>query len=564
MLHASTCLIEMRSTVSTKKILGKYYTSSDLAQAMTDWAVRYPNSKVLDPSFGRGVFLSAASETLARLGATLPAWNLYGVDIDGSARAHVASLLSKGAHETNFLTADFLSLRSGDQPSSLFDVVVGNPPFVRSNQIPDNSRRAAKQAILSDGFKICERAGHWAYFLLHSLMFLKTGGRLAMILPSAFLTAQYSTRIRSYISDKFRKASVLVLNDKWFPDAQESIVILLAEYYFRTLKQVPVKLMNSKRERNLASRLNGSQIYSLKETCKSDWSFLMDRLPSEISVLLRHLIRGNEYLTQLGELATVRIGVVTGANDFFVLNLSKAQELRVPPKNLMPIVKASRRLKGLDYSGDRDENAMSLLVTSSDESSLSESVRAYLQVGKKQGLDRRHKCRTRKPWHLVRRAFVPDAFLHYMSFSVPHVVLNNSPSICTNTIHRLTWKKDLSVEERKAVAVASTTSLAQISFEVQGRSFCGGLLKLEPTKALDVVLPKISTSGVGAVYPKVDQLLRMGECEMAVELSDELMLVDHLGLSPHFAKHMRSCWKTLVDHRKRFSLRKARGEPTRE
>lgn len=520
-----------------------------MAQAMTDWAIIDPSSRVLDPAFGKAIFLKAASETIKKLGAESPAQNLYGVEVDSSVKDSIYELLILGARESNFMIADFLSLRP---KHVLFDVIVGNPPFVRNNQILDNSKATAKQAMKVDGFRISGMSGYWSYFLLHSLSFLKTGGRLALILPSAFISAQYSATVRKYVSNYFQKASILVLNDRWFPDAEESTVILLAENYLGTQKQVQSEVMNSERERNLASKLNGFHISCLKNTCECNWNFLLDKLPSEISIFLRSPIENNNYLTRLRDFVTVKIGLVTGANDFFIFDSSKAQELGIPIPNRMPIINASRHLRGLNFLKDESQSGNYLLVTSQDEKSLPESVRAYLELGKQKGFDRRCNCRSRNPWHLVRRIYVPDAFLHYMSFSLPHIVLNNSSLVCTNAIHRLTWKGELSTEEKKAIAIASTTSLAQISFEAQGRSYCGGLLKLEPTKALDVILPKTPTSGIRKIFLTVDQLLREGRKEEAVAISDEFVLEGHLGLGSHLTKHMRNCWMTLVEYRKRF------------
>lgn len=547
-------MISMLSTISNKKLLGKYYTSLDLAQAMTDWAIRDKASRVLDPAFGKAVFLKAASETIKHLGAKLPAQNLYGVEIDSNAKDYLSDLVSLGARDTNFLIADFLSTRSESLSNVLFDAVVGNPPFVRNSQISKDLKMIAQQATKEDGFEISGMSGYWAYFLLHSLSYIKAGGRLAMILPSAFISAQYSATIRKLISNHFQRASILVLNDRWFPDAQESIVILLAEHRLGTKKRFQLKSTNSEREMTLASKLNGFHICCLKKTIEHNWNLLLKRLPGEISILLRPSTK-NRYLTKLRDFVTVRIGVVTGANGFFILNSSKAQELGITPPNRTPIVTRSRHLRGLDFLDDQLSNIETntyLLVTSRDEKSLPESVRAYLKLGHQRGFDKRHNCRSRRPWHLVRRIYVPDAFLHYMSCSLPHIVLNSSSSTCTNAIHRLTWKRGLTIDEKKAVAVASTTSLAQISFEVQGRSYCGGLLKLEPTKALDVVLPKTTTSGINHVFLSVDQLLREGRKESAVTVSDEFALEGCLGLSPHFTKHLRKCWKRLVDHRKRL------------
>lgn len=42
-----------------KKFRGGYYTPSDVASAITNWAINSPNQTILEPSFGDGEFIKA-------------------------------------------------------------------------------------------------------------------------------------------------------------------------------------------------------------------------------------------------------------------------------------------------------------------------------------------------------------------------------------------------------------------------------------------------------------------------------------------------------------------------
>jgi len=57
---------------AAEKVLGAVYTPPRVAAALSRWAVRTASDKVLDPSCGEGVFLSAARTRLADLGARKP------------------------------------------------------------------------------------------------------------------------------------------------------------------------------------------------------------------------------------------------------------------------------------------------------------------------------------------------------------------------------------------------------------------------------------------------------------------------------------------------------------
>ena len=51
-----------------EKLRGGYYTSRELASWLCEWAIRKPTDRVLEPSCGDGVFLSAAVERLEAVG----------------------------------------------------------------------------------------------------------------------------------------------------------------------------------------------------------------------------------------------------------------------------------------------------------------------------------------------------------------------------------------------------------------------------------------------------------------------------------------------------------------
>lgn len=409
--------------------------------------------------------------------------------------------------------------------------------------------------MIQGGFELPKVSGYWAYFLFHSLAFLKIGGRLAMLLPYAFISSRYSIPLRRKISEQFQRVALSVLNHRWFPDAEELVVVILADGFGKILGKSMQNIMDSNRERRLASRIGGFHINNLRKTTQEEWRYIYEVLPDSITSFLGSLVV-NELGVRLQDYFKIDIGVVTGANKFFILSPSKVKELSIPKKHLIPIVTTSRNLPGLcflhkDFTLDNTENYV--VITSENEDNLSGAIETYIKLGSRKGVDKRYKCRNRKPWHLIRYPYVPDAFLHYMSSSLPHIVINFSSSTCTNSILRLTCKKPLTDSEKEKLALASVTSIAQLSFEAQGRRYGGGVLKVEPSRALDVILPKIVDEDVHSIYKRVDRLLRKGEKESAMILSDKFVLGDCLGLELRFAQKLRMWWRKLVSLRKNTS-----------
>jgi hypothetical protein len=75
-----------------------------------------------------------------------------------------------------------------------------------------------------------------------------------------------------------------------------------------------------------------------------------------------------------------------------------------------------------------------------------------------------------------------------------------------------------------AIACAFLTTLTQISAELEGRSYGGGVLKLEPSEASRLVLPLAMPIEIRDILSKFDDLCRRGQHEKATELADRKIL----------------------------------------
>jgi adenine-specific DNA methylase len=115
----------------------------------------------------------------------------------------------------------------------------------------------------------------------------------------------------------------------------------------------------------------------------------------------------------------------------------------------------------------------------------------------------------------------------------PRLILNETDTTCTNAIHGLTWKKPLENKIQASLALSVFSSLGRLSAELVGRSYGGGVLKLEPREAARVVvsLPQAGFPNAREKLKQVDTLIRSGNFLEALRLADDIVLRDHLGLS---------------------------------
>ena len=137
-----------------------------------------------------------------------------------------------------------------------------------------------------------------------------------------------------------------------------------------------------------------------------------------------------------------------------------------------------------------------LLLNLPKSSDLPRAVTRYLDTRAGQMARRSYKCRVRKQWFAIPDVRVPHYFLSYMSGVRPRLVQNEACCTHTNSV--------LGVRLRcsSASQYLSTwhSAFVQLSAEIEGHPLGGGMLKLEPGEAAQIVLPR--TNQVNDHHPE--------------------------------------------------------------
>ncbi|MBI2942062.1 MAG: hypothetical protein HYY04_16650 [Chloroflexi bacterium] len=258
---------------------------------------------------------------------------------------------------------------------------------------------------------------------------------------------------------------------------------------------------------------------------------------------------------RLGELADVGIGYVTGANDFFHLDPGEAQLWEVPEAFLRPAVRRGRALLGLRFTHADWRNAVETgeagyLLAIEPDADLPPGVRRYLENGEAQGISRTYKCRSRSPWYCVPHVYQPDAFLTYMSGVTPRLVANEAGVVAPNSLHILRLHPH-SVLRSDAIAALWQTSLTRLSAEIEGHALGGGMLKIEPTEAENVVVAsaQLGHDALLKLARELDSLIRSGDDATAQTRADDEVLKKGIGLSESDCRRLRMAGDTLRNRR---------------
>ena len=537
------------------KLRGGYYTSPGLAAWLSSWAIRSGTDRVLEPSCGDGAFLDAAAGRLEAAGFEVGGGTdqILGVEIleveAAKARGRLASRY--GAQADRMVeTGDFFDWwKRTKQPS--FDAVIGNPPFIRYQSFPEPHRRRAMEIMQLLGLVPNRLTNIWVPFVAAATASLRHGGRLALVLPAELLQVSYAAQLRSFLTDRFRCIHLVACNELFFANAEQEVILLLADGARRPSRESICQVTLTEAatvadivDQPVAELLAGASHKAIEHNSEKWLKYFL----SNTQIGLMRALRTSDQTTSLKTFADVNVGVVTGRNQFFVLRRSEIDRLNILDYTV-PLVSRSMHLKGarIDVSdwlrlAKADERVHLLDLQPFTGSKLTPELDVYIRQGEQMKFHKGYKCSIREPWYAVPAVWEPDAFVFRQIYDYPRVVLNNAGATATDTVHRM--KCRASPEQ----TVANTyTHLTAASAEIEGRSYGGGVLELQPTEATNLLMPAELCDAMPV--DECDKLIRQGRLSDVLHHNDRAVLCAQVGISPRECAQLREIWVKMRDRR---------------
>jgi len=539
-------------TGELRKARGAFFTPEPVARYITDWAVRSTGDHVLEPSCGEASFLLAAVDRLAALHGPdqldLKPAALDGVELHDSSAVAARNLLRQAGVDARIRVGDFFRV----DPTGSYDVVIGNPPFVRYQDFSGEARARSRAAALRAGVALTNLASSWAAFAVHSALFLRPGGRMGLVLPAELLSVNYAAEVRRFLLGSFASVDLVMFSERVFPDVQEEVVLLLADGY----QQGPTDHASIYQARNAAELATIAAGRTWRPVRPED-KWTPSLLSSEALTAYMELISGDGF-TVLETWGDTTLGMVTGNNKFFALSPARAAELGLVPSDLLWLSPpGSRHLRGLAFTTSalnelgREGSATWLFRPAGEPSP---AGRVYIAAGETASVHTAYKCRVRKPWWRVPLVPPADLLLTYMNADTPRLSTNAARAGHLNSVHGVYLGPKLRKLGRDLLPLASLTSMTLVGAETVGRAYGGGMLKLEPREADRLPVPapavvKAAAERLANVRPQVAGLLRSGKLVEAAKLVDDVLLVGELGKSRGDVRVLRDAHAALTARR---------------
>lgn len=528
-----------------RKARGAFFTPPEVCEFIAAWALRSADDTVLEPSAGEAAFMVAAATRLAALGATNPALDGYELHYESATRA-MSLLRDAGFPSADIKVGDFL--RAPSSPS--YSAVMGNPPYIRYQGFTGEAREAGRLAAQAQGVELTGLASSWAPFVVHAASFLQPLGRLALVLPAELLSSNYAASVREFLLRRFGSVRVILFDKHVFPGVQTEALLLLAEGAGGTNE---VAFTRVHRAADLGSAQPALVLHPATPSAR--WTTALVDADALDTVAL---LTGAGSIAPLETWGRVNLGAVTGNNRYFTMSPAEAKARRLQPEELVPISPpGSSHLRALSLTrgqwtqlGEAGERTLLFRPGANP----SRAALRFIKEGERDGVHEAYKCRVRAPWWRVPVGPPPDLFFTYMNSETTQLCANPLRLLHLNSLHGLYMTPALR-RLAPALALASLNSATMLSAEVVGRSYGGGILKMEPREAARLAVPSPQALAplaplLSSAVPRVRAMLRRGDLPAAVSEVDELVLVKGLGLDPERVHELRRSRSLLATRRR--------------
>jgi len=365
--------------------------------------------RIIDPACGAGAMLIEAFSALINLFQNLSRWtgdrldtpkilrdiverSLFGCDTDARAlaitEARLWIMLSQhGVRDTSNLRFNLVegdALLDKPETHSItngsYDIIIGNPPFVRHEKINNVSYKQHLHTTASNawpGLVIDGRADLHTFFFFKGISLLKPGGVLSIISPNAWLDVNYGRQLQDFLLNQTDLRAIVNSRSRGFSASINTVITVATKSDSRKNSPTPnvnfITIDNGSRSfdklisvftATAANELNVRSV--VKKSLSGDdidlthdgalacqrvigrrWG-IYHRAPD---VFFELLSRMKPYLKPLKELGQVRYPIKTGINEFFFLSRERAKELGIESQYLVPVVKSPREFETLELDG---------------------------------------------------------------------------------------------------------------------------------------------------------------------------------------------------------------------
>lgn len=523
------------------KLSGIYYTPPKLASAIID-KLSLDFKSVLEPSCGEGVFIDKLTDRY-------PSVNITAIDNDEKA-VELVKERYKGNQRVSISKEDFFDFYAGREENKTYDLIIGNPPYIRYQYLTEPQREMQSAILSSNGMKSNKLINAWVAFLVACVDMLSEKGLIAFVIPAELLQVAYAKNLRKFLTEHLDDITIVTFKELVFSAVQQETIV----FYGRRgsgNKKIRIVELNDIQAFKELSLDTVPYTYVVNKNDKWTKYFV-----SESETRLLDVIRNDKRFRCFSEYGIINVGITTGNNKYFSITKNTENEYGLS-ETVLPLIGRSSHVHGIYFTEEdwldncnRGKRAMLISFPDIPYEDYPEGYKRYIVAGEKNEDNKGYKCRIRDRWYIVPSVWVPDAFFLRRNHLYPKFVLNRCGAVSTDTMHRMKLNDGVDGED---VLLAYYNSISLAFTEVCGRSYGGGVLEILPGEMGNIRIPDISDVDreiKQRLLKDVDKVVREGRnIEEALNLVDRELLEKRLKIPVEWCQECRKIWKTLQQRR---------------
>ena len=297
----------LKEESTEQKLRGAYYTPLKLAEKMVDFFKKDASIKsILEPSCGDGVFVDALIETQFLTQNK----KVTAIEIEKNEAKKLGEKL-KDNPNVSVVNGDFFEFYQKCKDINKYDLILGNPPYIRYQYLEEKQRTEMSEILISHGMKANKLINAWVGFMVACVHMLSDNGKIAFVIPAEILQVAYAEDLRLFLSNKLSKITLLTFEELVFPGIEQEVIVFIGE---KGDSEKGIKIIELNNLDDL-ERLNiyANDFQKLSHVHEKWTKYFTTERENR---LISKLKNDNRFQT-LSKTGIINVGITTGNNKYF-------------------------------------------------------------------------------------------------------------------------------------------------------------------------------------------------------------------------------------------------------